>query len=212
MKNKKALEFFENMSLNTKDQQSVKLANVTDLTQIDADFIMQHCGKESSILDLGSGTGLIINKIYDKVRNIVAVEPFSAFTEFIVNSPNVKIVNKTFEKFSTEEKFDCVTIFGTMHYFNEQEAIKIYTKFFDNIKNRGKLIIKNQFGVTEDVTVDGYSEEQKTNYFAQYRFIDNEVKILQKIGFKSIQVVDIYPPESNRWTNTHFYAIVASKH
>ena len=129
MENKKALDFFEKMSLNTKDQQSVKLANVTDLTQIDADFIMQYCGKESSILDLGSGTGLIVNKIYDKVGYIVAVEPFPAFTEFIVNSSNIRIVNETFENFSTEEEFDCVTIFGTMHYFNEQEAVEIYTKF-----------------------------------------------------------------------------------
>ena len=31
------------------------------------------------------------------------------------------------------------------------------------------------------------------------------------IGYKNIEIVDIYPPEANRWDNTHFYSIVAEK-
>ena len=33
----------------------------------------------------------------------------------------------------------------------------------------------------------------------------------KEIGFKNIEKFDIYPPEANRWNNTHFYAIIAEK-
>lgn len=96
-----------------------------------------------------------------------------------------------------------------MHYFNRDEAARIYVKYHSLLRDRGKFIIKNQFGVNEDVTVQGYSEELKQNYFAQYRSIETETTILKQAGFSHFEVVDIYPPEFNRWQNTHFYALIA---
>lgn len=212
MNNQEALDFFKKMSETSSDPKSVKLANSSDFSQMDADFILNFVNNNSSILDLGSGTGLIINKIFDKVGTIDAVEPFKSFSKFIVKAPNVRIYNQTFENCNFVSKsYDCVTIFGTMHYFNEQEAINIYKKFIPLLKNGGFIIVKNQFGLNEDVTVEGYSEEQKTNYFAQYRYVDKEVDILKDAGCTKVKVVDIYPPECNRWDNTHFYALVGEK-
>ena len=73
------------------------------------------------------------------------------------------------------------------------------------------IIIKNQFGVEETVEVAGYSEENKTNYYSQYRTIAKETEILEKVGFSNIKTYDIYPKKANRWDNTHFYALVATK-
>lgn len=102
-------------------------------------------------------------------------------------------------------------MFGIVQYFNESEIIKIYEKYFNNLKENGTTIIKNQFGVNEDVLVSGYSKELKKNYYSQYRHIDKEVKILENIGYKNIEVIDICPPQCNRWENTHFWAIVCKK-
>lgn len=212
MENKDAFQFFKLMSQNSNDPQSVKLANASDFSQMDADFIMKFANEESTILDLGSGTGLIVNKIYDKVKSITAIEPFPEFTKFIHPSVNITIVNQTFEDYEiVETDFDLVTIFGTMHYFNEKEAEAIYKKFYVALREGGKLIVKNQFGVKEDVVVEGFSEEQQCNYYAQYRHLDKEVNCLRNIGYNNLQVYDIYPPECNRWENTHFYAIVGEK-
>jgi 16S rRNA G527 N7-methylase RsmG len=145
------------------------------------------------------------------VDHITVVEPFSGFTKYIVKSENVEIFNQTIHEFEPRKQYDLITIFAVMHYFNEDESTAIYKKYYPFLKEKGKLIIKNQFGVNEDVIVDGYSEEQKKEYFAHYRYIHKEVKILENIGYKHIEVVDIYPPECNRWDNTHFYAIVAEK-
>ena len=113
--------------------------------------------------------------------------------------------------FNTDAKFDLITVFGVLHYFNKDEALKIYRKYFNYLKKQGTIIIKNQFALKEDVNIQGFSKELKSNYYAQYRNIDSEISILQEIGYTNIKKFDIYPPESNRWDNTHFYAIVANR-
>ena len=64
------------------------------------------------------------------------------------------------------------------------------------------------FGETK--TVNG-SEALGKKYFAQYRFIDYEIKRLESVGFKDIVVHDIYPAKENKWKDTHFYALVCEK-
>lgn len=210
MHNKDALRFFEKMTVKAKDNPwCVKMANNTDFTHIDAQFIQRYADKNTEILDLGSGTGLIVNKIYDKVKSIDCVEPFKEFSDHIIRNKNVNVINSDIVKLDIHKKYDLVCLFGVIQYFNEEESIKIYKKCLTWMNPNSKIIIKNQFGINEDVTVAGYSEEQKNDYFAQYRHIDKEIEILKNIGYKNIDVVDIYPLEANRWKNTHFYAIVA---
>lgn len=212
MNNNNALEFFSKMTTIAKnDPKCVKISKVNDYTSTDAQFILKYANKSSEILDLGSGTGLIVNKIFNSVKSIDCVEPFKEFSNHIVSIQNVKINNINLLDFDTDRKYDLITIFGLIQYFNLEETKQIYNNCLKWLKEGGKIIIKNQFGIYEDVLVEGYSEEQKTDYFSQYRHIVKEKDLLKNIGFKNIEVTDIYPPEANRWDNTHFYAIVAEK-
>lgn len=212
MKNSDALKFYENMSKGSSlTPNSVKLAKNSDFSDIDADYILQHTSENTEILDLGSGSGLIINRIYNQIGHIVAVEPFVKFTNFIIKTPKIDVVNDDVFNFKSHKKFDLITMFAIVQYFNEAEIKKIYSKYKENLKPNGKIIIKGQFGVQDDVVVSGYSNELKTNYYSQYRHIKKEAEILKKIGYKNVETVDIYPPECNRWENTHFYAITAQK-
>lgn len=212
MNNKNALEFFERMTEKAKDNPNcVKMAKNTDYTHIDAQYILKYADENSEILDLGSGTGLTVNKVYDKVKSIDCVEPFKEFSDHIVKSDNVNIINESVTDFDTDKQYDFVGVFGLIQYFNREESTEIYKKCLKWMKPNAKIIIKNQFGVNDDVIVAGYSEEQKTEYFSEYRHLNKEVTLLESLGFKNIQTFDIYPPEANRWDNTHFYAIVAEK-
>ena len=70
-------------------------------------------------------------------------------------------------------------MFGTAHYFNEKESLNIYKNIFSMLEDDSVFILKNQFGVEETKTVIG-SEALGKKYFAQYRFIDYEIKRLKK--------------------------------
>lgn len=210
--NEKALQFFADLAQrDTVSQTAVKFSDKNDFTQLDADFILRYASDTSQLLDIGSGTGLIVNKLYDKVQYIEAVEPFKTYSDFIVRADNVNIVNVTHETYRVEKVFDFVLCFGFSQYLNAEEAANFYKKFYHALKQGGKILVKNQFGVREDVLISRYSDEINAMYFSEYRTVDHEKKLLSEAGFAAFEVVDIYPPECSRWNNTHYYAIVAEK-
>ena len=210
--NYKSLTFFEKLATSEDlTPNSVKMAKNSDFSATDTAFIRNYAGYDSSVLDLGAGTGLIANKLYPYVKNIVAVEPFSQFTQYIAVHEKIIVVNQNITEFITSEKFEVICLFGLMQYFDEIEAKTIYEKYIDYLAPKGTMIVKNQFGIHDDVTVDGYSEELKKNYFSQYRHVDKEVLLLRDAGFTNVEVIDIYPKEYSRWGNTHFFALVAIK-
>jgi|WetSurMetagenome_2_1015567.scaffolds.fasta_scaffold00092_16 cyclopropane fatty-acyl-phospholipid synthase-like methyltransferase len=209
MKNEDAMHFFELLIQSGAESGVEKYGH--DNSHMDAEFILRYADQNTSILDIGSGTGLIINKIAPFVAHITAVEPFREFTKHIIRTRNIEIIHENIFSLITANRYDLVTLFGFSHYLNKKEIKEVYHKCYQWLKNKGKIIIKNQFGVNEDVTVSGYSEELKTKYYAQYRHIDSEIKLLQEVCFEDIEIFDIYPPECNKWGNTNFYAIVAGK-
>lgn len=211
MVNQKAVEYWSKMATNNPTETTIKVNKVNDFTQIDADFILKYSNKSTRILDLASGTGLTINKIYSSVAHITAIEVFEEFSKFIAKTEKINVVNQNILSFNTANKFNLITMFGIVSYFNEEEIKTVYSKYLNFLSSDGKIIIKNQFGVKEDVLVDGYSNELKTYYFSHYRHLEKEIKILNNLGLTNIEVIDIYPSECNRWDNTHFYAIIAQK-
>lgn len=210
MINDKAIEYCECMSHDNPNELTIMVNLQYDYTTIDAEFIMQHVDKQSDILDLACGTGLTINKYYDRVGHIDAVEMFPEFSQFIVKTPKVTVHNEDIMEFSTDKSYDLILMFGIVQYFNSEEVTYLYDKYKDNLKSSGKLLIKNQFGIKDDVEVSGFSTEIKKEYHSQYRHIDKEVEILKSIGYSVVKIVDIYPVNANRWNNTHFYAIEAN--
>lgn len=210
MDNNQAIKYWEDMANNNPNEKTIKVNPQNDYTAIDANFIMKYADKTSEILDLASGTGLTISKYYERVGHIDAVEVFTEFTKFIPKSPDIDVYNESIVNFKTGKKYDLILMFGIVQYFNEAEIRSLYAKYKKYLKPSGKLIVKNQFGVEEDVHVSGISKELGRPYYSQYRYLEKEVEILKSTGFSSVSTFDIYPPKANRWDNTHFYAIVAS--
>jgi cyclopropane fatty-acyl-phospholipid synthase-like methyltransferase len=208
MGNKKALKFYDKLSQSFIQPTDLRNKSI-DTTALDVEFLKKYIKKDTSLLDIGSGTGLIVNSLKNDVKKIIAIEIYKEFSELIHQDIDViqeSILTINLEKFS----FSIVTIFGTMHYFNEVEAKKIYKKIYDALPDKGILIVKNQFGIEKDIKVT-YSKELESEYFAEYRYINKEMINLEKIGFTLIEKVDIYPKHYNRWDNTHFYALVLKK-
>jgi cyclopropane fatty-acyl-phospholipid synthase-like methyltransferase len=209
MGNKNIIEYYNKMAQKITDAKATR-NNAKDFSQYDIQLMKTMADKNKTLLDLGSGTGLLINHLIDDFKMITAVEKYPEFSKFITKSPKIKIINDDLLKLSLHDntKYDIISLFGVMNYFDFNEASFLYKKIVNYLKTDGTLVIKNQFGVNEDVIVNGYSEELKTNYYSEYRHIEKEKKLLDKTGFKNIETIDIYPPEYNRWDNTHFYALI----
>ena len=211
MGNEKIIRFYDKLAQTISDPKATR-NKAKDFSKFDIQLMKSLGGKDKTLLDLGSGTGLLVNHIVDDFKMITAVEKYPEFSRFITKTPKIRIINEDILnlQLSLDHKYDIVSLFGVMPYFDYDEAILIYDKVKKYIKDDGILIVKNQFGVKEDVVVNGFSEELKTNYYSEYRHVEKEKNILIEKGFSNVEVIDIYPAEYNRWDNTHFYALICS--
>jgi len=211
MNNKKVQQYYDKMAERIIDPKETR-NKALDFSEYDIGLMKKLSGKEKRLLDLGSGTGLLINHLHEEFEQIVAVERYEAFSKFIEARDNLRIINEDLLEVELEESFyDIVSLFGVMNYFNPDEAKKIYQKAYAALKPGGMIVVKNQFGLKEDVVVEGYSQELQTDYFSHYRQVDSEMELLKKRGFRDIEKIDIYPAKYNRWDNTHFFALVGHK-
>ena len=211
MKNQDALNFYQSILKKSMQRGAEKLLSMNDNTKIDAEFIKRYCHSHTRLLDLGSGSGLTIQQLVNDVKSIVAVEKYKEFSSFIPRQDDIKVITTDIKDYEFEEIFDLITFFGVAHYFSRQEISNLYGKSYHCLEKDGLLIVKNQFGIDDDVIINFFSKELKKKYYACYRHLPKEVALLKDIGFKKVTFHNIYPPEKNRWKNTHFYAIVATK-
>lgn len=224
MSNAKAMQYWQECA--TKDiidPLVVKVQAHNDHSDIDIAFVKRFIQKGSTrLLDIGAGTGLMVNALYPYCKHITAVEPMAQFAKFIVQTETVHVVQENILSYELQENaYDIALLFGVMHYVNSTEAASIYTKLYrslQKVENKGGgekessiLIVKQQFGVAGVVCVDGFSANLNTNYYSEYRTVEEEKILLSDAGFCVVEVVDIYPQEYNRFDNTHFYAIIAQK-
>lgn len=182
-----------------------------DSSEFDAAYMREFANPEGSLLELGAGTGLLLNRIMGDYRRVVAVELYPQFSRFIARADHVEVVNADLLTFDTEESFDVVTLFGVMNYFSDSEAADIYRRVARWLKPGGKLIVKNQMGVEEDVVVDGLSQELGTQYYSEYRTPAHESRLIEGSGLAIVRQDDIYPDRLNRWPNTRFIALLADR-
>ncbi|WP_214649367.1 class I SAM-dependent methyltransferase [Pectobacterium carotovorum] len=209
MSNKDIFGYYDNLAKNIRSP--IELRNrAKDSSDYDVAFIRGFSSKEYSLLDLGSGTGLLVNALSNDFGSILAVEKYKEFSNFIISKKNVKIVNADILQFSSLEKFDVISMFGVIPYFSRDETEFIYKKIAVELcKNKDtKVIIKHQMGLDDDVIINGWSNELQAKYYSEFRSVDKEIDLLSHVGFKYIEKIDIYPSEFNRWENTHFYALV----
>ena len=207
--NKQSIAFYKKLARNVNNSNLDCYKFNNDATKFDIKFIKQYSSLQSNLLDLGSGTGLIVNNLIDDFKSITAIEYFEEFSKYIDNE-KIEIINQDLLKLKLEKQYELITMFGVAHYFNEDESLEIYKKVYDLLKSNSIFILKNQFGL-ENTKIVTSSEEVGENYFAQYRQLNYEIDRLKDIGFKEIEVVDIYPKEFNRWEDTHFYALVCRR-
>lgn len=180
-----------------------------DFTAFDVSLMKGYSVSSGSILELGAGTGLLLNEIMDGYARVVAVEMYPEFSRFIRRDDHVSVYNVDILDFQTSECFDVVIMFGVANFFSEDEVSRVYKRSLSWLKTGGRLIIKHQMGRHEDVQVSGFSEELQAEYYSEYRTLERECALLSSAGYQIERTGPVYPSEFNRWPNTYFMFIVA---
>ena len=182
-----------------------------DFSKFDIEFMLGYADEQKRLLDLGAGSGLLVNSLIGRFNHIHAVEKYDNFSQFIERDPTVTVTSEDVLSFDTSDTYDIVSAFGLMNFFSEDEAALLYGRMYKFTTDKGLTVVKHQMGLNETVVVDGFSEELQQPYYSEYRHMEVEKALLLKAGFSKVEVFDIYPAEYNRWDNTHFYALVATK-
>lgn len=175
----------------------------------DLKLIDKYINPSSKVLDLGCGPCFITNQIAKKVSYIKGVDKFGSFLKYCRTGKNFDAQEYDLVDFTDTRKYDLITLIGVMFCFGDREAKKIYKNCSDLLNDKGVLIIRQQYGIREDVIIDKFSQQIGENFYTYYRQLNKELKILEK--WFDVTVIDILPKRLNPWPNTHHYALICKK-
>lgn len=176
--------------------------------QLDYALVRSYITAETRVLDLGAGTCTLSALLESEVASVLAVDKYPDFLKHAPKTKNFSTQCADVAEFRSNESFDLILLFGVVNFLTVDEEAELYQRCLEMLDSGGTFIVKNQCGVSQELVVDKYSEELNSHYHARYPAFQHQYEQLSRLF--SVTAVDIYPPEINRWEDTHFYAFVCS--
>lgn len=167
-----------------------------------ADFVPENAEK---LLDLGCGTGLELEKIFEKFPKLEVVgidlceEMLLRLKEKYSGKRLIIICGDYFsEEFG--EGFDCAVSFQTMHHFKKEKKLELYRKICDALKPCGVYIECDYMVDTQQQEDLWFSENSRIrrelgigeDEFYHYDTpctVKNQLELFKKSGFTSAETV-----------------------
>lgn len=211
--NNKIIDRFFNSRVNLDDNYLISRYSHNNRDEYDFELIKKYIDEKSRVLDLGCGTGILEAKLYEHVKEIIGVDKYKGFLEKAFKKPNIQYIEgdiSELKSLNIKSPFDLILLFGVTMYLTDQELDNIINEAIKLLSPNGTFIIKNQWGLDQELIVDKYSEKLKSIYYAKYRRLKDMCELIKSKNL-SCEVCDIYPAEMNNWTNTHEYALIIKK-
>ena len=175
---------------------------------------------ETSILDLGCGTGLELDHYFRivpdaKITGIDLAEDMLGALRKKHSDKDLKLINASyFDEPFGEEIFDAAVSVESLHHFTKEEKIPLYTKLNRALKDGGYFILTDYFAFVEEEEKQRRSEllalrkEQGLPEGVFYHYdtpltIEHEMEALCDAGFTSVQVL-------KSWGATHTIKAIRS--
>lgn len=166
--------------------------------------------EEMRILDLGSGSGSLSRNLARNNDKLTAVDSESSFARFYLEDNRFNFFHCAVDKFSSEEIYDLILLFGVVTHLSEEEEETTYKKMALMMKESGVAVVKNQCSDSEEFIFNGFSEDLGVDYCARYPNSLQQQKRLLKY-FTEVEVIE-YPIWSKKFANsTHFMFICRNR-
>ena len=161
--------------------------------------------KNFNVLDVGAGFGLFLYALKKKnnLWKYLAVEPNIANVKFILKKLRINTIKEFIEKFSTNKKFNLVTLNKVLEH--TKKPIVNLKKLKKYLKKNGQIYVEIPDGTSASKI--GYSREE---FFIDHFHIFSKKSltyVIRKAGFNIIQLKKIKEP-SGKYT---IFAFIKSK-
>ncbi len=175
-------DFFKNKA-STYDDGSNKHDNVDNIASLIQKNI--ELSTEMNLMDFGSGTGLLLERIAPHVDKITAVDISKSMNQQLQNKKeriacNLEIVEMDLTISDLDRKFDGIISSMTMHHVEDIKAI--FDKFYKMLNEGGFIAIADLD------TEDGSFHDEDTGVFHQGFCRDQLDNIISLTQFRDVQI------------------------
>lgn len=159
------------------------------------------------VLDIGCGTGLELEEIFDKVPNatVSCVDLSAKMLEQLQHRFNdskckVTVSCESYLSFKyPQNEFDYIIASATLHHLLDEEKLKLFPNLCRSLKNSGSFILgdyyvspeeaKEKSSIYQDLVVNGYDLSDGKYHIDIPTTSANEMTLLTMSGFKRIKKV-----------------------
>lgn len=169
-----------------------------------AELVPSECRK---ILDLGCGTGLELEAIWNRYSNaeITGVDLCQSMLEKLVKKYPDKPLRTVCEDYFCYDmgtnEWDSIVSFESLHHFLPEQKRKLYLKIYQALKKGGSFILADYIACCreeEEILRKEYLERRKKSGIPEEKFIhfdipltlEHETEIIEGAGFSHIEVPD----------------------
>ncbi len=137
----------------------------------------------SDVLDIGFGTAVLTNKLYENGHNIDGID-FSSRMIHIAQSkmPSAHLVewdiSNGLPPELTEKKYDSIITTYTLHHLNDEKKVAFIINLQAHLKENGKIYIGDIAFETRDKLEKCRQENSQSWDNDEFYFVDNEITAL----------------------------------
>ena len=158
--------------------------------------------KGHTILDIGSGPGALAVWLRDKGYEVICVEPSKRLAKR-ASQKGFKVYPLTFQKFETEEKFDCVVAISSLIHIPKRDLPTQLSKISKLLNPQGLFYVSFLEG--EDEGFADPSKEGKVRFFAKWT--ETVLNSLTKSDFHLLESHKIALPKLELMFILNVYAL-----
>lgn len=172
--------------------------------QVFAEVLPSECKK---ILDLGCGTGLELDKIWQKNPDIevlgvdLCANMLDKLRKKHPHKPLTTICQDYFQYDFGHDKWDAVISFESLHHFLPERKKKLYRKIYCSLKERGVFLLGDYIACCneeEELLRTVYLNKRKQSAISENDYVhfdipmtlEHEKELLQDAGFAIEKVLD----------------------
>ena len=184
-------EFFNRVVDIDYDERHLKLIEAKEKI---IDFLPENM---KNVIDLGTGTGLQLIKLYKEYPNVhtTAIDISDGMLKKLEErhiSDNITIVNKSFFDYDFGNDTDAVISSQALHHFESNDKLTLYKKVYECLKKDGVFVNEDYFAEDEETEKQFFEDyynlvRGEGKHYDTPLTIEHETKILKEVGFSSVE-------------------------